>query len=204
MPAGASTPYAILGLLRFGPMSGYDIHRELEEETAFFWSESYGQIYPALRSLSARRWAKMRRAPTPGRGARGRRERRVYAITARGRKAFDEWLRIAPRPSPPRQELLLKLFLADREFLDAPEAWIQDLLEAETERLRILRRLQGQIPRGDHRHPNVRFWAIALEYVERQSEGAVAWCQKTLATLALLQQAQARRRAAAHRRLLFE
>jgi len=201
MVPGASTPYAILGLLRFGPMSGYDIHRELTEETSFFWGESYGQIYPALRSLGARRWAKARRVVSPKRGRRGR---RVYVITARGRKVFDEWLRIAPRPTPPRNELLLKLFLSDREFLDAPEVWIRELLETETERLRILRRLQGQIPRGDHRHPNVRFWSIALEYVERQSEGAVAWCQKTLATITLLQQAQARRRAAAHRRLLFE
>lgn len=198
MPPGASTPYAILGLLRFGPMSGYDIHKELAEETAFFWGESYGQIYPALRSLSARRWAKARRSTTKGR------DRRVYSITRRGRGAFDEWLSAAPRPAPPRNELLLKLFLADREFLDAPETWVRALLASETERLRILRRLQDRLPRGDHRHPNVRFWAITLDYVERQSEGAVAWCQRTLATLALLQQAQVRRRAAAHRRLLFE
>lgn len=198
MPPGASTPYAILGLLRFGPMSGYGIHKELADETAFFWSESYGQIYPALRSLSARRWAKARRSTAKGR------ERRVYSITSRGRRAFDEWLSVAPRPVPPRNEILLKLFLADREFLDAPETWVRDLLASETERLRILRKLQDRLPRGDHRHPNVRFWAITLEYVERQSEGAVAWCQKTLATLALLQQAQVRRRAAAHRRLQFE
>lgn len=198
MPLGGSTPYAILGLLRFGSMSGYAIHKELAEETAFFWSESYGQIYPALKSLSARRWAKARRSTAKGR------ERRVYSITSRGRKAFDEWLGVAPRLAPPRNELLLKLFLADREFLDAPEAWVRDLLASETERLRILRKLRDRLPRGDHRHPNVRFWAITLEYVERQSEGATAWCQKTLATLALLQQAQVRRRAAAHRRLLFE
>ena len=198
MSPGPSTPYAILGLLRFGPMSGYDIHKELAEETAFFWSESYGQIYPALRSLSARRWAKARRSIAKGR------ERRVYSITSRGQRAFDEWLSVAPRATPPRNELLLKIFLADREFLDPPETWVRDLLAEETERLRILRRLQDRIPRGNHRHPNVRFWAITLGYVERQSEGAVAWCQKTLAALALLQQAQARRRAAAHRRLLFE
>ena len=199
MPAHRSTPYVILGLLRIAPMSGYEIRKELQSSAAYFWSESYGQIYPALRELEANRWARPR-ASRP----KDPRRRTTYAITPRGREAFDRWLREPPRAAPPRNELLLKLFLADREFLDPPESWIRQLLADETERLRKLRRLEDQLPRGRHRHPNLRFWLFALEHVERQSEAAAAWCQKTLATLALLQQAQARRRAAAHRKPLFE
>ena len=200
MPAKRSTPYVILGLLRIAPMSGYEIRKELSSSCGYFWSESYGQIYPALRELKSRGWARPR--------ARGRveerRGRHTYAITPSGRRTLERWLRETPRSSPPRNELLLKLFLADREFLDPPEAWIQRLLAEETERLRKLRRLQDQLPRGRHRHPNLRFWLFSLEHVERQAEAAVTWCHKTLATIALLQQAQARRRAAAHRRPLFE
>ena len=199
MAGRRSTPFAILGLLRIAPMSGYEIRKELQSSAGYFWNESYGQIYPALRDLEASGWAR----PKAVRGE-GRRRRKVYAITSKGATAFERWLGGPPRPTPPRNELLLKLFLADREFLDPPEGWIRQLLLDETERLRRLRRLQDQLPRGKHRHPNLRFWLFALEHVERQSEAAVAWCQKTLATLALLQQAQARRRAAAHRRLLFE
>ena len=180
-------------------MSGYEIRKELQSSAGFFWSESYGQIYPALRELEANRWTR-----APAASPKGARRRTTYAITPRGREAFGRWLREPPHAAPPRNELLLKLFLADREFLDAPESWIRRLLADETERLRKLRRLEDQLPRGKHRHPNLRFWLFSLEHLERQSEGAVAWCQKTLATLALLQQAQARRRAAAHRKLLFE
>ena len=179
-------------------MSGYEIRKELTEDTATFWSESYGQIYPALRGLAAAGWARGHTTRAKGR------TRRIYAITFKGRAALDRWLREPPRSAPPRNELLLKLFLVDREFLDPPEAWIRTLLAEETERLRVLRKLQGQLPRGDHRHPNLRFWLLSLEYVERQSEASAAWCQKTLGTIALLQQAQARRRAAAHRKLQFE
>jgi len=200
MATKRSTPYVILGLLRIAPMSGYEIRKELSSSCGYFWSESYGQIYPALRELKARGWAR----PRAGGRVEGNRTRHTYAITAKGRGAFDGWLREPPRPSPPRDELLLKLFLSDREFLDPPEVWIRDLLEEETERIRRLRRLQDQLPRGDHRHPNLRFWLFALEHVERRAEATVAWCQKTLATIALLHQAQTRRRAAAHRRLLFE
>jgi PadR family transcriptional regulator AphA len=200
MPARRSTPYVILGLLRIAPMSGYGIRKELSSSTGYFWSESYGQIYPALHDLKSRGWAR----PRLGRHPEGKRGRHTYAITAKGREAFDRWLREPPRSSPSRNELLLKLFLSDREFLDPPEAWIRHLLAEETERLQKLRRLQDQLPRGKHRHPNLRFWLFSLEHVERQAEAAVAWCLKTLAAIALLQQAQTRRRAAAHRRLLFE
>ena len=199
MPGHRSTPYAILGLLRIAPMTGYEIRKELASDAEYFWSESYGQIYPALHELKASGWARRR----AGR-AEGRRRRQAYAITAKGRAALDRWLREPPRSSPPRNELLLKLFLADREFLDPPETWIRQLLADETERLGRLRRLQDQLPRGKHRHPNLRFWLFSLQHVEGQSEATLAWCQKTLATLALLLNAQTRRRAAAHRRLLFE
>ena len=198
MLARRATPYVILGLLRMAPMSGYEIRKELARSTASFWSESYGQIYPALRDLAAAGWARRHSERAGGRA------RRVYAITIKGKDAFDRWLRETPRTPPPRNELLLKLFLADREFLDPPEAWIRALLEEESEQVRRLRKLQDQLPRGDHRHPNLRFWLFSLEFVERRSEATVAWCRKTLATLALLQQAQTRRRAAAQRRLLFE
>ena len=200
MTVKGSTPYVILGLLRIAPMSGYGIRKELSSSAGYFWSESYGQIYPALHELKARGWAR----PRSGRRAEGVRGRHTYAITAKGREAFDRWLRDPPRSSPPRNELLLKLFLSDRDFLDPPEAWIRQLLAEETERLRKLRRLQDHLPRGKHRHPNLRFWLFSLEHVERQAEAAVGWCQKTLAAIALLQQARTRRQAAAHRRLLFE
>ena len=196
MPAKRSTPYVILGLLRIAPV---------------------GLRFGGLSSAAATSGASAARSippftvpgedkgrPRAGGRVEGRRGRHTYRITAKGRATLDRWLREPPRPSPARDELLLKRFLSDREFLDPPEAWIRQLLAEETEGLRKLRRFQDQLPRGEHRHPNLRFWLFSLEHVERQAEATVAWCQKTLATITLLQQAQTRRRAAAHRRLLFE
>ena len=205
MPATRATPYVVLGLLRFGPLSGYEIRAELTRATAGFWSESYGQIYPALRAL--RRADRVRRlGPGARKGPRtkGPRRKSTYAITAKGRAALEGWLALPPRSEPPRNELLVKLYLADREFLDKPEGWIRELLTRETERLERLRRMQAEVPRSQHRHPNVRFWSFTLSHGEAQAHATVAWCQKTLGTLALLQQARDRRLAAARRKLPFE
>ena len=42
------TKYAVLGMLSFAPKSGYEISQMIKNSTAFFWSESDGQIYPIL------------------------------------------------------------------------------------------------------------------------------------------------------------
>src|SRR3954465_3025674 len=92
-----STPYAVLGMLSLAPMSGYDIRKESEASIGHFWSESYGQIYPALRALNAQGFVR-RRA-----GSRGAaRERHVYEITAKGEEALTAWRAEPPRAAPTR------------------------------------------------------------------------------------------------------
>ena len=213
MPARGATPHVILGLLRFGPLSGYEIRAELQRATSSFWSESYGQIYPALHALRKAGSVRLlapgdaaRRRRGAGRARPRRRPKSIYAITPKGRNAFDAWLGLPPRAEPPRNELLLKLYLADREFLEKPEAWVHDLLDRELDRLDRLERLQRELPRAPHRHPNVRFWSFALAHGEVQARATVAWCRTVLTSLTQLQQARDRRlaAAAARRTLPFE
>jgi DNA-binding PadR family transcriptional regulator len=199
MRAARTTPFAVLGMLSIDAMSGYEIRRELATSTASFWSESYGQIYPALRELSRKGWARRHSARRPGGPARY-----VYEITPKGREALRRWLLEPPYEAPPRNELLLKLFLGNRDSVDAPASWVRRLLAEEQERLRHVRRMKEDLPRGPHHHRSLRFWTMTLEYVERQSEAAVGWCQRTITTLDLMQEALARRRTAAQRRSPLE
>ncbi|MCK7479112.1 MAG: PadR family transcriptional regulator [Candidatus Moduliflexus flocculans] len=48
-----NTKYVILGLLTEAPLSGYEIKKLVDIRFRFFWSESYGQIYPELKRLTA-------------------------------------------------------------------------------------------------------------------------------------------------------
>jgi PadR family transcriptional regulator, regulatory protein AphA len=211
MPSRSVTPFVILGVLRHGPLSGYGIRAELARSAFSFWSESYGQIYPALHGL--RRSGRVRLLPSTREGARafsgavrppraGGRPKSVYAITSKGRATLEEWLARPPGAEPPRNELLVKLYLADREFLDKPEAWLRALLEKEEELLARLGRMQRDMPRAPHRHPNVRFWSFALAHGEARARATIGWCRSTLAALGHLQQARDRRLAAAARRKL--
>ena len=53
MPRENKTKYAVLGLLAYAPLSGYDIRRIYAQSLGNFWSESYGHIYPILKRLKA-------------------------------------------------------------------------------------------------------------------------------------------------------
>ena len=45
------TAKVILGMVRLGRRTGYEIKQLVDVSTRFFWAASYGQIYPELKRL---------------------------------------------------------------------------------------------------------------------------------------------------------
>src|SRR5467141_2512757 len=106
--------WAVLGLLGLRPMSGYDIKAAVDRTIRHFWAASYGQIYPELKRLEETGWIAGKDAD------RGGRTRRVYRITAAGRRQLEGWLHGYETRIEIRDESLLRLFFADA--LPADEA----------------------------------------------------------------------------------
>jgi DNA-binding PadR family transcriptional regulator len=104
-----TSSYVILGLVRGGISSGYALKRFVEQQRLdAFWSTTFAQIYPDLAELEERGYLTHRDDPHGGR------RRRAYALTPKGERALQSWLR---RPRIPPRELrdegLLRLALAD-------------------------------------------------------------------------------------------
>ena len=105
MPRENKTKFAVLGLLTYGSLSGYDIRRIYAQSLGNFWSESYGHIYPILKRLDDEGLATrevQRQA--------GRPDRHVYTITDKGREELHHWLAQPAEPLKERLEVLLKVF----------------------------------------------------------------------------------------------
>ena len=183
-----STPYAVLGMLSLAPMSGYDIRKEAASSIGYFWNESYGQIYPALRELQARGLAKRR----SDRHA-GHRDRQVYEITERGREALHLWRAEPPRAMPLRNELLLKLFFGERSSVEHDVGWIEQVIREESEALRQYRRIKHQIMKEQRDHPSLPFWLITLSYGQHRSRAVLRWGRETLNALRAVEGGAARR-----------
>ena len=98
---------AVLGVLSYGPSTGYEIRKLLSDTTSHFWKESYGQIYPTLEELRNEGLIEVVEHDTTGR------ETRRFAILPEGEAELREWI-LSPEVQlkPGRNELLLKLFFA--------------------------------------------------------------------------------------------
>jgi PadR family transcriptional regulator AphA len=102
------TSYVILGMLRKGPKSGYEIKAKADISTRFFWAISYGQIYPELKRLEGAGLIEGEADPGSGR------QKRVFSITPTGEQALREWLTSPGElQSELRHEGVLRLFFSD-------------------------------------------------------------------------------------------
>lgn len=79
--------FALLGLVKQTPQSGYDLRKVFATTPMRHFSDSPGSIYPALRRLQGRKW--LTAAAEHG----SARKRQVFRITKAGERAFEEWLR---------------------------------------------------------------------------------------------------------------
>jgi DNA-binding PadR family transcriptional regulator len=100
-----STAGALLGLLRNGPRSGYDLVAEAGEMIGGFWTITRSQVYRELAALTDR--GLLEKDPA------GPRDRQPFRLTAAGRAAFGEWVNTSPEPENLRIPLLLRLTFAD-------------------------------------------------------------------------------------------
>jgi PadR family transcriptional regulator AphA len=129
--------YVVLGMVRLGAQSGYEIKRKVELSIRFFWTISQAQIYPGLERLERARLVQGRSEP------QGNRPRRVFAITTAGEAALREWLsRSEPMPFELRDVGLLKLFFADAQDPAAALALLASVQRRSEERVATLRAVE--------------------------------------------------------------
>ena len=82
----SATAKVILGMLAARPRSGYEIKTLVDSSARFFWAASYGQIYPELKRLEDAGLI------TGADASQGARQRTVYKLTAKGKRAAREWI----------------------------------------------------------------------------------------------------------------
>jgi DNA-binding PadR family transcriptional regulator len=156
-----ATAASLLGFLHEAPRSGYDLELVIDGSIGRFWNVTRSQIYRELRALED---AGLVSSAEPG-----ARARRVYALTARGRKAFGEWLAREPGRDLIRIPFLLQVFFAD--------ALPTDVLTARVRKRRAFH--EAQCEEYCRRLPEVEtaapFPALTMRFGLRYAEASLAW-----------------------------
>jgi len=82
-----SLQYAILGLLNYDSMTGYDIKKMFDEAINNFWAASISQIYRELGTLEGKGYL-----TSVIHQQDDRPDKRIYSITDSGKAAFRSWI----------------------------------------------------------------------------------------------------------------
>jgi PadR family transcriptional regulator, regulatory protein AphA len=157
----------ILGMIRIGKRTGYEIKQLVDVSARFFWTTSYGQIYPELKRLEKAGLIAGEAAPTGGRS------RTVYSLTPAGEEALDAWLGSGGELVwELRDEGLLKVFFSSgRE----PEAVLDVLRAARARSEAVTARLRELAPDGlDEPGPGP---MMALEFGIAFNQWMADWCR---------------------------
>ena len=171
----AAGKFALLGILSLCPGSGYDIKKMVESSIGYFWSESYGRIYPLLEQLTKEGLIRRQRQHRTS-----RRDRQSYAITGKGSRALEDWLRRGPRLEPNRSELLLKVFFSKRVPVEVVSSHVLERKLTEERNLARYAKVDEQLRQSYAGHPELSYWLSTLSYGRHRSEAIVAWCDETL------------------------
>ena len=137
-----STAKVALGMIAIGRRTGYEIKQLVDVSARYFWSASYGQLYPELRRLEADGLISGGDASDNGR------QRRAYTLTDEGEAALDEWLTSDELAFELRDEGMLKLFFSDRLPI---EQRIELVATMRTRHEEIIERLRAIEPRASRR-----------------------------------------------------
>lgn len=173
-----SSRFAILGLLTIEPMSGYDLRQHFQESLIYFWSESYGRIYPTLKQLAKEGLV------VPAKDAQsGKRERQVYTITSKGRDRLQVWLMQPPQPQPARSEFLLKLFLGRSVPSGALVEHIRRFRTQQEELLAMFLVIRDSVRVEHVKSPNLKYWMLGLAHGISMRRAEIDWCNEALRRL---------------------
>ena len=168
-----TTEAALLGLLRKGPMSGYDLRKDVERSVGYFWAPAKTQIYATLPKLVELGLA------TPQRIVQSARpDKTVYELTDAGREALREWVEEAPLDAGHgRNLILLKLYFGE----DADhEALRRQLEERRADAERLLAELEELEAAGAGGSP---FEAMTRRWGFLYAEALLRWADEATETL---------------------
>jgi len=156
-----ATQGSLLGFLHDGPKTGWDLLQAVDATLARFWSVTPSHVYRELANLERR---KLVRAEP-----RGARDKKPYAITKAGERAFAAWIEQEPGPEQIRFPLLVTLWFG-RHLDDATLAGFVDRQRAEHERRLAMYRDVAESDAAREPHT-----AAVIDFGVRYEQAVLEW-----------------------------
>lgn len=179
MARSDQTQMAVLGALSIRPMTGYALREEIRTTLGHFWSESFGQIYPALAELERHQLVER----VPGSGSRSS----SFALTPAGSARLGELLSGPPEPSRPRNGLLLRLFFGRQLGAEASRELIVSTREQAEQRLARLEAARSELLADSTLERDRPYFLLTISAGLHSAQASIDWADEALAALSTLE-----------------
>jgi PadR family transcriptional regulator AphA len=162
-----SLRYALLGLLREEPASGYDLLQIFRKSLNNTWPATQSQVYTELTKL-----AEAGLLSVTAQGARGRKE---YALTDAGLAELRRWLLETEPELHPRSEGLLRVFLLGALTRDQARSYLTWLVRRSAEDIAAFEAIDAAI---DWNEEDLSLYGrLVLEYGKRLATMSEEWAE---------------------------
>jgi len=168
------TRFAVLGMLHYADMTGYEIRKRLNEMVGYFWQEANASVYPALKSLEEDGCVTgSRELPSSG-PARVR-----YSLTSTGREAFAAWLQLEPAPAVMRNEFALKMLFGNL----SDESTILSFIREELQTARTVETSLSAMVESLPQDNKALMWRLIADYGRAIARTTSEWCEQARAEI---------------------
>jgi PadR family transcriptional regulator, regulatory protein AphA len=178
-----SLPHAILGILNYMPMTGYDLKKFFNDSINFFWSAQISQIYRELKDLEGKGYVSLKEEINP-KGP----NKKIYSVTKQGMSHLKEWLADIPEQidEDNRNAFLLRVMLLSNLGTEELFFQIQKRLKKYKKDLKALQTIEEKLQHYlqlSGKENELIYWKITLNRGFHDVKSHIKWAEESLSEL---------------------
>jgi len=171
---------ALLGLINYRPMTGYDLKKIFDDTVDFFWSAQMSQIYRELNKLEEKGLVK-----STIKSQEKRPDRKVYQLTKKGKKVFLNWMNKFPyRLSESyRSRFLMRVFFSSRIELNELAFEIKRYKKEQEEEVKALNKVEQMVRDYEQKKQyenDTFYWNLTLKKGYKNVSSNIEWAEECL------------------------
>lgn len=178
-----SLKHALLGLLSYQPMTGYELKQFFDSSIEHFWNAELSQIYPTLKALEDAEFVSKHVEVQESRP-----NRKVYDVTEAGREEFLRWMRTSTPPADLRDPFLIKVFLGTEIPVEDMLLLMRRQMEEHQKVVAfsdsVLRpRIASALEHEKFTTKHALYWTLTLEMAMAYRRAYIDWCERSMRLL---------------------
>ncbi|OPX60080.1 MAG: Transcriptional regulator PadR-like family protein [Methanobacterium sp. PtaB.Bin024] len=181
-----SLSYAMLGILSYGPMTGYGLKKVFDKSISQVWAASLSQIYRELSTLEKNGYVS-----STIQKQEDRPDKRIYTITEIGKDAFLDWLGDFPEKLvfPQRDEFMLRIFFGSKLEKEEVIKQFERFIFQKNQYMGILSEIEDKFNEGGNEfvigsaEKDKLFWHFTIKRSKMTLKTVIKWAEECIKEL---------------------